>query len=194
MDKWIHNVVVNNIRKGNIAEKEAEIYEYGYTLMFEKMIIFVVCVFIALILDAVWEVLALCITFIPLRVYSGGYHAKSRWGCMVISGLFLIIGVLGARFIGNFINLESFIVVEIVCILVLSRYAPADIEEKRITESEKSYFRRRVMIVVGSELLLGILFFFFQKYPYAVIIMVSNFLGTCSVIGGLRQKGSLIKL
>lgn len=36
MDKWIHNVVVNNISKGKIAENEAEVYEYGYTLMMKR--------------------------------------------------------------------------------------------------------------------------------------------------------------
>ena len=36
MDKWIYNVVMNNISKGKIAKNEAEIYEYGYTLMIEK--------------------------------------------------------------------------------------------------------------------------------------------------------------
>ncbi len=40
MDKWIHNVVAENIRKGKIAENEIEIYEYGYTMILEKMIIF----------------------------------------------------------------------------------------------------------------------------------------------------------
>lgn len=48
MDKWVHNVVADNIKRGKIDENEAEIYEYGYTLMLEKIIIFVICVVIAL--------------------------------------------------------------------------------------------------------------------------------------------------
>lgn len=47
------------------------------------------------------------------------------------------------------------------------------------------YFKRRVVIVAGAELLLGILFLCFDRYSYAVIIMVSNLLGIWSVIGVL---------
>ena len=97
MDKWIHNVVAENIRKGKIAENEIEIYEYGYTMILEKMIIFFISIVIAFALNAIWEVIALCVTFIPLRIYSGGYHAKSRYWCMVLSGLMLIIGIIVVR-------------------------------------------------------------------------------------------------
>ncbi len=53
MDRWIQNIVANNIRKGKIAESDAEIYKYGYTLMFEKILMVVIGVVIALLLDAV---------------------------------------------------------------------------------------------------------------------------------------------
>lgn len=56
MDKWIHSVVVDGIKKGKITENEAEIYEFGYTLMIEKLYIFLISVVIAIVLDAVWEV------------------------------------------------------------------------------------------------------------------------------------------
>lgn len=183
MDKWIHNVVANNIRKGKITENEAELYEYGYTLMVEKMLIFVICVVIALLLDAVWEVLALCITFIPLRVYSGGYHAKSRWGCMVLSGMFVILGIIGIRVLSRSISVSAYLFIEIVCIIVTMRFVPVDIKQKPITAGEKNYYRKKVMCVVCSELLVGLICIHFEIYTTVLGIIVSSVFNMLSALG-----------
>ena len=37
MERWIQNTVSRQIEKGKIPESEAEIYEYGYRLMIEKV-------------------------------------------------------------------------------------------------------------------------------------------------------------
>lgn len=181
MDKWIHNVVACGIKKGKIAQNEAEIYEYGYTLMIEKLCIFAICVVIALVLDAVWEVLALCITFIPLRVYSGGYHAKSRWGCMVMSGLFVVFGVLGGRIIRNFINIGSFIFTEIFSVIILIRHAPVDVRQREISQTEQDFFKKVSVSIFGIEMIIAVLFFLCRRNIGASVITISNLINACSL-------------
>lgn len=183
MDKWIYNVVVNNIGKGKIAESDAEIYEYGYTLMIEKLIIFVVSVVIALILDAIWEVLALCITFIPLRIYSGGYHAKSRWWCMVLSGTFLMLGVVGVSVLPQLVNAIAYLFVEVVCIFFTIRFAPIGTKQRQITVSEKSYYKTRLIVVVCFELLIGLVCVYLGMCTMAMSIIISNICNMLSVLG-----------
>ncbi len=108
---------------------------------------------------------------------------------MVMSGMFLVLGVFGARIIECYVRFGNFICIEFVCVLILRRYAPVDIEEKRIPSSEFNYFKKRAMVVVGSEILLGIFLLCFERYLYAAIIIVSNLLEICSVIGGMiREK------
>ena len=75
--------------------------------------------------------------------------AKEQMGCMVLLGMFLVLGVLGARIVKNYISIGSFLTIEFI-------------------------LKERVVIVAGAELLLGILFLCFDRYSYAVIIMVSN--------------------
>lgn len=188
MDKWIHNAVANNIRKGKISENEAEIYEYGYTLMVEKIIIFVISAVIALILDAVWEVIALCITFIPLRVYSGGYHAKSRWGCMVLSGLVLVLGVYLERLVSIFFETQMFIVIEIICGLFLINLAPVDVDQRNLSSSEQRFCKKVVLAVFTIEALLGGIIFYYGEIDYAVIIVLANCLNVCSLVGERLNK------
>lgn len=181
MDKWIHNAVANNIRKGKISENEAEIYEYGYTLMVEKIIIFVISAVIALILDAIWEVIALCIAFIPLRVYSGGYHAKSRWGCMVLSGMFVALGSVGIKLQ---IDISTYLLIEIVCIGVISKFAPVGTDQKQISDGEECCYRKRVIVIAGFELLLGLICFHFKV---SIIIASINLSAICNMFSVLGQ-------
>lgn len=183
MDKWIHNVVANNIRKGKIHENETAIYEYGYILLVEKILIFVICVVIALILDAVWEVLALCITFIPLRVYSGGYHARSRWGCMVMSGMFVTFGSIGVKLLSQQIDILTYLLIEIVCISIIGKFAPAATIQKPITASEVCYYKKRVIVIVVFELLAGLLCFHFGVFTMITSIILSNLCNVISVLG-----------
>lgn len=183
MDKWIHNVVTNNIRKGKIAESDADIYEYGYSLMVDKIMIFVISVVIALLLDAVWEVLALCITFIPLRVYSGGYHAKGRWGCMVMSGLFVTFGSVGIKLLPQQVDILTFLIIEVVCICAISRFAPVGTLQKQITVSEEHHYKKKMIMIVGFELLIGLLCFYFGVSIMIISIVLSNICNLISVLG-----------
>lgn len=183
MDKWIHKVVADNIRRGKIADNEAEIYEYGYTLMVEKTIMFAISVVIALITDAVWEVFTLCITFIPLRVYSGGYHAKSRWGCMVLSGLYMVLGSIGIKVLSQLIGIPIYLLIEFVCFFVTIRYAPVATKQKLITASEDNYYRERVIMIAGAELMIGLVCIHFEMLVLATGIILSNFCNTLSVLG-----------
>lgn len=193
MDKWIYNAVANNIRKGKIAESEAEIYEYGYTLMVEKMIIFTISVVIALLLDAIWEVLALCTTFIPLRVYSGGYHARSRWGCIVLSGTFVALGIVGIRVLSQFISVPAYLVVEAACIFITMRFAPVAVRQKPMAVSEKNYYRKKVMFIVCAELLAGLIFIYFGFPMVMTSVLLSNVCNVFSVSGEIFLKYKLIR-
>lgn len=183
MDKWIHNVVANNIRKGKIHENETAIYEYGYILLVEKILIFVICVVIALILDAVWEVLALCITFIPLRVYSGGYHARSRWGCMVMSGMFVTFGSIGVKLLSQQIDVLTFLIIEVICICAVSRFAPVGTIQKQIAVSEERYYKKKMIMIAGFELMIGLLCFHFGIFTMITSIILSNICNVISVLG-----------
>ena len=188
MDKWIYNVVMNNISKGKIAKNEAEIYEYGYTLMIEKMIIFVICAIIALLLKAVWEVFALCITFIALRIYSGGYHAKSRLGCMILSSLILVLGVYLGRLFSLFFNIQTFIIIEAICGLFLIGLAPVDVAQHKLSSSEQRFCKRVVLVVFTIEALLGGTIFYYGEIEYAVIIVFSNCINVCSLVSEQLYK------
>ena len=55
MDKLIHKLVEVNISKGKISNEEGEIFTYGYRLLVEKILIFLISIFVAALCDAFFE-------------------------------------------------------------------------------------------------------------------------------------------
>ena len=80
MDKLIHKLVEVNISKGKISNEEAEIFTYGYRLLVEKILIFLISIFVAALCDAFFEIVLLYISFVPLRTYCGGISCKKQFG------------------------------------------------------------------------------------------------------------------
>ena len=65
MDKWIHSIVDKKIEQGEFSKSKRDLYIYGYTLLLEKTIIILITITIAVIFKAYWEIIILCIAFIP---------------------------------------------------------------------------------------------------------------------------------
>ena len=176
MDKLIHKLVEVNISKGKISNEEAEIFTYGYRLLVEKILIFLISIFVAALCDAFFEIVLLYISFVPLRTYCGGYHAKSSLACMILSGVFLTLGIYGIRIMEYNISIELFVLEVIICGLVLMKFAPIDVKQKKITDNERIFFKKVMMIVFIVECFDGIILILMEKVIYASSIFVSFFL------------------
>ena len=85
IERWINDIVNYQIHNKRISVSDREIYQYGYYILFEKIIAVILTICIAALMDAWWEIMGFCISFIPLRVYSGGGHAKRYVNCMLLS-------------------------------------------------------------------------------------------------------------
>ncbi len=87
--------------------------------------------FIAIVFNALLEVLLLCITFVPLREYTGGYHANSRIGCNLLSAIYIIVALLGIKYLPMVIHISQYILGEFVCAAIIFRYAPVATDKRK---------------------------------------------------------------
>ena len=153
MDKWIHKMVDSQVKNQRIQESEVEIYQYGYRLLFEKIGALLLTIMIAIIFDAYWEVFFFCVAFIPLRVYTGGYHAGNALCCMILSGFALTGNIFLVRWLQMIFNGTYFIVLELFWGILLCYFSPVETKERRITESERKYFRKMALCIFGIQVL-----------------------------------------
>jgi accessory gene regulator B len=188
MDKWIHNYVKENVNRGRIASEDEKLYEYGYTLLFEKLLVFLTAVVIAVLFHAFLEVVLICAAFIPLRTYSGGYHAKSRWQCMILSGGFLVIAILLVKGLSEPILSVPYIyfLAEIIPAWCILKYAPVDTKYRKISEKESKFFKKVSVIIFLVEVMAGAVFLW-GKGEIVTSILVSHMAVALSLL--VEKKG-----
>ena len=114
-------------------EDKLEIINYGLEsiyLTFTKIIIIFV---LAIILNIWKEVLLLLAFYNLIRVSAFGMHAKKSIHCLIISLTLFIGGVYLCRYL--VIPLILKVVLSIICIILIAKYAPADTEKRPIINS-----------------------------------------------------------
>ena len=79
------------MRKGIIADDERDVYSYGFELVLSALTSIVLLLTVAAVLGIVINASAFLLSFILLRAFGGGYHAKTHRGCIVAFFVVFII-------------------------------------------------------------------------------------------------------
>ncbi|MFG6369198.1 MAG: accessory gene regulator B family protein [Lachnospiraceae bacterium] len=76
-------------------KQEQDVYTYGFELIISTIIFFVSIIVISAILSSPISGLVFLITFVPLRLFTGGYHADTYSRCFILSNLtYLLILII----------------------------------------------------------------------------------------------------
>lgn len=128
-----------------IKEDEMEICRFGLECLFLKVITFASYLAIAIIMERIKEFVIIMLVFIPLRRNAGGYHAKTRGKCYLLSCCILIATLMACE-----IKLDLYIVLILLISLsiILGMTFPVDNENKVLDDSEKNFFQARTRKIV----------------------------------------------
>ncbi len=72
-------------------KQEQDVYTYGFELIISTIIFFVSIIVISAILSSPISGLVFLITFVPLRLFTGGYHADTYSRCFILTRLYNFI-------------------------------------------------------------------------------------------------------
>lgn len=175
-------LVSNNI----INSEDSELYTYGLrqgALMFLNIL---TILFVGRMLGMLWQSVVFMVTYIPLRTYAGGYHARTQWGCYISSVVLIIAVLLGIRFI----PWTNFIVITICIIsgLIIYILSPvADINKPLDAVEEKEY-GKKARLVLALEFSVLILLMFIGVNNIVVCLSVSLLMASFMVVlGGIKN-------
>lgn len=149
------------VEKNTISEDDRELYEYGFFMLFSNLYFIVITCIFGLIFGVFFESLIFFISFMLIRKYAGGYHAKTETRCQIVSTLSILISILVIRFV-NFDDI-SVILLAITAIssILIFAFAPLDTPEKPLSKNEKKHFRTiSYIILVVLDILFLIAYFF----------------------------------
>lgn len=119
----------------DISDIKIEEISYGLEAIYLTFTKLIIIFSLAFILDIVKEVLILLVFYNIIRVNAFGLHATKSIYCLITSTLFFIGGV----YIANYLNISLLVkvVISILCVICLFKYAPADTEKRPIINKKK---------------------------------------------------------
>ena len=129
-------------------EDKLEIINYGLEsiyLTFTKIIIIFV---LAIILNIWKEVLLLLAFYNLIRVSAFGMHDKKSIHCLIISLTLFIGGVYLCRYL--VIPLILKVVLSIICIVLIAKYAPADTEKRPIINKKLRKKYKIISVIISG--------------------------------------------
>lgn len=160
----------NRFWEANIIKKEEiEICCFGLECLFLKIITFTSYLVIAILMKRLKEFAVIMLVFIPLRRNAGGYHAKTRGKCYLLS-----CGILAVTLVACEIRLEFHIVLTLLLGLsiIFWMVLPVDNENRTMDISEKIFFQARVrkFILLNSIFCIILIFLKLEEICKTVVL------------------------
>lgn len=140
--------------EGIIKKDEIDVCKYGI----EYFIISVLEILSVLILSAFVGnficTLIYFIAFIPLRIYSGGYHADSKIGCyLILLSVYALFSVI-LKYIPTSYYIMTGLVSIILTVITILALSPMMHDNKNFNDIEIAFYRKVSIIIMIAEALL----------------------------------------
>lgn len=153
--------------KGLVSEEEAPVVLYGMKLLFMTLVEFISVILLAVWCENLLEGLCFLLGFCPLRLYAGGYHAKTPIRCFIMTlAVYMVFSLLLVIIpVGRYQFIE--LITGIITFFVVVRLAPI-IHENRIIDSceIERYRRLSIQICLSDLVLIMISEMVFPANPY----------------------------
>ncbi|MDE7390500.1 MAG: accessory gene regulator B family protein, partial [Lachnospiraceae bacterium] len=141
---------------------------------------------IALICGELWQTVVFMFAYIPLRIYAGGYHAKTPLRCYIYSNALIFAVLLIIKFLplGNFIC-GSLSLISGAIIFFLS---PIEAANKPLDDKEKTVYRLRVRIILAILLMLQIMFSLLRCNKIVMCISLALLMVAALMVVGMIES------
>ena len=189
MEQLLELLIEKQINAGIIAEEEAEIYRYGYMILFEWGFNLIIAGLIGILTGALQTTLIFLISVIPLRSFAGGYHASTPLRCAVISNAALVL-VIGLSEWLSVLHLPSGVL--FLCEVVLTGYyvcrVPVDSVQKPLSNREKQVYAIYARVFYAVELIIMAMLYAAGREKNSITIMLVHLFVVFSLLSARIQK------
>ena len=179
--------------KGIVSERDVPVVLYGLKLLLITLVEFVSVIVLAIWCGNFWEGIFFLLGFCPLRLYTGGYHAKTPTRCYFIMVVVYVI----FSFLLVLIPIEMYrlfeLIVGIFTFCTIYRFAPI-IHENKMTYPDELYRRISINICLMDLLLLIVSTLVMPTNVYGFsfslgIATVSFFIAVVIVKSAIKERG-----
>lgn len=178
--------VSNNL----IKNEDKEIYEYAFNIILSSLIHIATVMIIGLCFNLFIESLAFYFSFIAIRKFAGGYHAKTATRCYLFSSLINIIVLFLIKLFCyvSIYFLMILIVIEILCVILISHIAPLDSDNNLLNGKEKKFYGKISCSISTALLCISIVTINLNYIKIGISIMFGVFMSAAVLLAKYVQN------
>lgn len=146
------SIAVLFLKKNIINEDELPVYQYGMQVLICNIAGMLTVLIVGILISRLVESIIFITIYATLRIYTGGYHARTPLVCnIVFLGTYLVTVMLEALKVNNSV---VWIMYLLSCLIIL-RFSPIENVNKELDDRDKEIYRNKSLII--STLLLMLL-------------------------------------
>lgn len=139
----MENKVISFLLKTETIDcKDIEIYQYGFSLLFKRLLHTAAILIIAAALDELIGCVIFLFVYAKLREYSGGFHAESEKRCFFCTVLISICAITLLKFFPQF-SVQVLWYIEVICGLFIWFLSPQAAINKPLEVQERIIYRKK---------------------------------------------------
>lgn len=181
IDKMTNMLTNFIIQHSDVKREDADIIAFGVKYGLITLAEILGMVVISFLMRELIPGAVILIAFISIRVYAGGYHAKTLPRCVVMSTILFTLIILGYKMLYLPIIVKGLIALFLGVLILI--FSPVENDNRRLSENEKKVFKNRALLFYSISL---IIFMLIKKlsnilvWAYLMILVV--------LIGGIVKE------
>lgn len=190
IERMVNWLINRQILLGNLKKEEISVYRYGYTLMLERILNYLILLSIVILTKQWTTVFIFLLSFIPIRSYAGGWHANKFVVCVLVSNFSIIMSIIISQ-ISTIVMPIYYTLVAIYTMLILWKYAPVENEKKRLEKAEKKKYRKCALCILLLEIIAQIVMYSMNVVYINIICFSQIVIDVSLIIEMMRKKVTL---
>ena len=181
IDKMTNMLTNFIIQHSDVKREDADIIAFGVKYGLITLAEILGMVVISFLMRELIPGAVILIAFISMRVYAGGYHAKTLPRCVVMSTILFTLIILGYKMLYLPIIVKGLIALFLGVLILI--FSPVENDNRRLSKNEKKVFKNRALLFYSISL---IIFMLIKKlsnilvWAYLMILVV--------LIGGIVKE------
>jgi len=188
--KIADNIVKWMLHSQIIEENKAVICRWGISHILDTVFNISTFLIIGILFKMPIETIVFTLGYIPLRIYAGGYHAKTPFRCWCLSNIILAVSLMIVQ------NAEkcyiAFGILSLIAVVVLIILMPVEDLHKSLDQNDRKKYKKCGIAILAVEICLSVVFVLLH---YSQISLVLNsiwvLLSVMLILG--KIKNNLIK-
>lgn len=156
-----------------ISREEREVYQYGMELALLKWIHLLTMLAIGFAFGMFPETVAFVVFYSILRSYAGGYHAKTRTGCYVISWVMIAVVLAVVKFCPWIVAGQVSFIGVVLSVFPVLYLSPEGSPNRPLDKVEAGHYKKIVRVILALETAAFLAVWHLQLFQFSLAVCMS---------------------